>query len=162
MPPPSPGGYNAPGGYQSYGGPGGVPGNLAEWWPRVLAYLIDMVPIIVLVLIATVLHVAIVVILVYLVVIAYSIWLPIQVGQVGSSPGMRVIGLKCISESTGQPIGGGMGFVRSIAHVVDGIICDIGFLFPLWDSKKQTLADKIIGTVVVSVPKQGWSLTPAA
>jgi uncharacterized RDD family membrane protein YckC len=36
---------------------------------------------------------------------------------------------------------------------VDAIICYIGFLFPLWDSKKQTIADKIVKSVVVVVPK---------
>ena len=27
--------------------------------------------------------------------------------------------------------------------------CYFGWLFPLWDAKRQTFADKIIGTVVV-------------
>ena len=49
----------------------------------------------------------------------------------------------------GQPIGFGMAFVRRICHFVDGIICYIGFLWPLWDEKKQTIADKIVSTVVV-------------
>ena len=31
--------------------------------------------------------------------------------------------------------------------VVDAIICYIGYLFPLWDPKRQTLADKIMTTV---------------
>jgi uncharacterized RDD family membrane protein YckC len=42
-----------------------------------------------------------------------------------------------------------MGVVRTIAHIVDSIICYIGWLFPLWDPKRQTLADKIVKTVVV-------------
>jgi uncharacterized RDD family membrane protein YckC len=43
-----------------------------------------------------------------------------------------------------------MAFVRDIAHIVDSVICFVGYLFPLWDSKRQTLADKIVGTVVVA------------
>jgi len=82
------------------------------------------------------------------------------VGQTGQSPGMRVMGLKCIGTRTGQPIGGGLGFVRAIAHFVDSIICYVGWLFPLWDAQRQTLADKIMNTIVVVVPKQGLSLTP--
>ncbi len=35
------------------------------------------------------------------------------------------------------------------AHFVDFITCFIGYLFPLWDDKRQTLADKIMRTVVV-------------
>jgi hypothetical protein len=36
----------------------------------------------------------------------------------------------------------------------------VDMLFPLWDVKRQTLADKIMGTVVLKVPVQGFSLTP--
>ena len=65
--------------------------------------------------------------------------------------------LKLIKEETGQPIGPGMSIVRQIVHFVDSIVCYIGWLFPLWDSKKQTLADKIMGTVVITVPKQPFN-----
>ena len=70
-------------------------------------------------------------------------------GSTGQSWGKKVLNLRLISEETGQPIGFGMALVRDICHFVDGIICYIGFLFPLWDAKRQTLADKIIKTVVV-------------
>ncbi|MEO7058943.1 MAG: RDD family protein [Lapillicoccus sp.] len=75
-------------------------------------------------------------------------------GTTGQTIGRGVIGTKLVSEKTGQPIGAGMAFVRDLAHIVDGIICYIGYLFPLWDSKRQTLADKIMSTVVVTAPKQ--------
>jgi len=35
----------------------------------------------------------------------------------------------------------------SDAHIIDGLICNIGYLFPLWDAKRQTIADKIMSTV---------------
>ena len=54
-----------------------------------------------------------------------------------------------IDEQTGRPPGGGMTFVRYIAKIVDSIICYVGWLFPLWDSKRQTVSDKIMHTVVV-------------
>ena len=69
-------------------------------------------------------------------------------GAQGQSPGKALTGLVVVSEESGQFIGGGMGIVREIAHFVDTIICYIGWLFPLWDSKKQTIADKIVHTVV--------------
>jgi len=72
-------------------------------------------------------------------------------GQTGQSTGKKQIGLKLISEQTGQVIGGGAGIGRFFAHIVDAIICYIGFLFPLWDAKRQTLADKIMKTVVIVV-----------
>ncbi len=92
--------------------------------------------------------------------IVIAILFAVQVGQTGQSPGMRTIGLKCINQTTGQPVGPGLGVVRAIAHIVDSIICYIGWLFPLWDKSRQTLADKIMSTVVVRVPPQKFSLTP--
>ena len=157
--PPPAGGYPPAAGYPSYTPPVGYSGTLAEWPQRALALLINFVPAIVIDIIAFALP-GVLRVLLFLVVAVYGIWLAIQFGQVGSTPGMRVVGLRGISEKTGQPIGGGMGFVRSIAHIVDSLICYIGWLFPLWDSKKQTIGDKLVGTVVVTVPKQGWSLTP--
>ena len=62
-------------------------------------------------------------------------------------------GVKLVKEVTGQPIGMGMAFVRDLAHIVDSLICYVGWLFPLWDAKRQTLADKMLGTVVVTVAK---------
>ena len=54
---------------------------------------------------------------------------------------------KVVSEQTGLPVGFGMSVVRQLAHFVDAIICYIGYLFPLWDAKRQTIADKIIKTI---------------
>lgn len=62
-----------------------------------------------------------------------------------------MVGLRLISEATGEPIGAGMAFVRDICHILDSLACYIGFLFPLWDAKRQTFADKIIHTVVIPV-----------
>ena len=56
-----------------------------------------------------------------------------------------------ISEKTGQPIGFWRSFLRQIAHYVDQVICYIGYLLPLWDDKRQTIADKIMSTVCVPV-----------
>jgi uncharacterized RDD family membrane protein YckC len=70
------------------------------------------------------------------------------------------MGLKCVSQTTGQTIGAGLGFVRYLATFLNGIICYVGWLFPLWDAQRQTLADKVMTTVVITVPKQSFSLTP--
>jgi uncharacterized RDD family membrane protein YckC len=84
--------------------------------------------------------------------LAYLVWnYGYRQGTTGSSVGKSVTKIKVVSEVTGQPIGFGMSVVRQIAHFVDAIICFIGFLFPLWDSKRQTLADKIMTTVVLPI-----------
>ena len=53
-----------------------------------------------------------------------------QVGEFGQTPGMRVAGLRCINNQTGELLGFGMGVVRGLACVVNSIICYIGWLFP--------------------------------
>jgi uncharacterized RDD family membrane protein YckC len=73
----------------------------------------------------------------------------IQGGGTGQTWGRKALGTRLVGEQTGQPIGAGMAFVRDLAHIVDSLICYIGWLFPLWDDKKQTIADKIVKTVVI-------------
>ena len=73
-------------------------------------------------------------------------------GRTGYSIGKGVLGTKLIAEQTGQPIGAGMAFVRYLCHILDSI-CYIGYLWPLWDSKRQTFADKIMKTVVINQPQ---------
>ena len=81
--------------------------------------------------------------------LAYGIWnYGYRQGTTGSTIGKSVMKFKVVSEKTWQPIGFGLSIVRQLAHIVDAIICYIGFLFPLWDAKRQTLADKIMTTVL--------------
>ncbi|HTV12793.1 MAG TPA: RDD family protein [Acidimicrobiales bacterium] len=148
----------------------GVPGTLADWPQRALGLLIDWVvgwgPLVVLWVFGAAINVDVIYVLFLLVGWIYSlavfVYFGMQVGQFGSTPGMRVIGLKCVSKSTGQAIGAGMGIARAFVHIVDSIICYVGWLFPLWDAQRQTLADKIMGTLVVKVPAEGFSITPKA
>lgn len=121
----------------------------ASWIQRVGAYLIDVAPILILEIIFV--RVTVLYVLIGLAGLGWTIynrWY--QGGTTGQSLGKKVLNLRLVSEQTGQPIGMGMAFVRDICHFIDAIICYIGFLFPLWDSKRQTLADKIVSTVVVA------------
>jgi uncharacterized RDD family membrane protein YckC len=72
-------------------------------------------------------------------------------GAYGQTPAKRIVGLKVLREQDGQLLGGGMGIVRSIVHILDAFSCLIGYLWPLWDSKRQTFADKIVSTVVIKL-----------
>jgi uncharacterized RDD family membrane protein YckC len=81
--------------------------------------------------------------------LGYTVWNRWIMGGQGQSIGKKVVGMRLLSEETGQPIGTLNAFLRDICHFVDGIICYVGYLFPLWDAKRQTLADKIMRTVVV-------------
>jgi uncharacterized RDD family membrane protein YckC len=80
--------------------------------------------------------------------LAYLVWnYGYRQGTTGSSIGKSVLKFKVVSENTGQPVGFGLSVLRQIAHFADAFIFDIGYLFPLWTAKRQTLADMIMSTV---------------
>ncbi|MDH6197735.1 putative RDD family membrane protein YckC [Mycobacterium frederiksbergense] len=84
--------------------------------------------------------------------IAYWVWnFGYRQGTTGQSIGKKAMKFKVISEKTGQPVGFGMSVVRQMAHQLDALFY-IGYLMPLWDSKRQTIADKIMTTVCVPAP----------
>jgi len=87
--------------------------------------------------------------------LAFNVYnLLIRQGRTGYTFGKTVVGIKLVKISTGQPIGAGLSFVRQLAHIVDSLACYLGWLWPLWDSRRQTLADKMMGTVVVVQPQE--------
>lgn len=86
----------------------------------------------------------------------YIIWnLGYRQGTTGSSVGKSIMKFKVVSEKTGQPIGFGMSLVRELVYLVAylgcGILWLIAVLFPLWDQKRQSLADKIFNTVCLPI-----------
>lgn len=124
----------------------------SDWIHRVGAYLVETLPpLIVFYIFVFAVRVAILDVIVYLALLGYTIYNRWILGGQGQSIGKKILGLMLLSEETGQPIGTLNAFLRDICHIVDGIICYVGFLFPLWDPKRQTLADKIMKTVVVPV-----------
>jgi uncharacterized RDD family membrane protein YckC len=79
----------------------------------------------------------------------YNRW--ILGGRTGQTWGRRTLNIRMVNEQTGQPIGAGMAFLRDLCHILDSLACYIGWLWPLWDAKRQTFADKNMKTVVVTV-----------
>lgn len=152
QPPP---GYGQP--PQGYGyAPPAASGQFGSWIERVGAYIVDMlvaIPGYLVALIGTAIgggFGALLVIVGYLGALAIFVWNRwIRMGTTGQSVGKQVLNLKLIRESDGQPMGTGMAFVRDIAHFLDGLPCYIGYLWPLWDNKRQTFADKVCSSVVV-------------
>jgi uncharacterized RDD family membrane protein YckC len=121
----------------------------ANWGQRVGAYLIDVLPIIVLDTIGREISFGVYAIFA-LIGLAYTVYNRWYLGgTTGQSLGKKALGLRLISEQSGQPIGPLMAFLRDICHILDTLACFVGWLFPLWDAKRQTFADKIVGTVVV-------------
>jgi uncharacterized RDD family membrane protein YckC len=86
--------------------------------------------------------------------IAYYVWnYCIKQGRTGYTIGKGVLGIKLVKQDTGQPMGAGLSFVRQIAHILDALPCYLGYLWPLWDAKRQTFADKVMNTVVIEQPQ---------
>jgi len=156
--PAQPGYQNQPQGYgQGQGGGYAVnPSMYTDWGTRVGAYLIDVAPIIagwiVFAILAAIVGNSIFALFLYFLLfvgsIGWSVYNRWILGGQGQSFGKQKLNIKLISEETGQPIGTGQAFLRDLCHVLDGFFC-IGYLFPLWDEKRQTFADKILRTVVV-------------
>jgi uncharacterized RDD family membrane protein YckC len=80
----------------------------------------------------------------------YNRW--VVAGRTGQSLGKRLTKIMLISEETGLPICGVNAFLRDLEHILDGFAY-VGYLWPLWDERRQTFADKIIRTVVVLAPQ---------
>lgn len=79
----------------------------------------------------------------------YNRW--ITAGRTGQSLGKRLTRIALVSEITSQPIGAFQAFLRDLVHILDGLAY-VGFLWPLWDDKRQTFADKLVRTMVVTAP----------
>jgi uncharacterized RDD family membrane protein YckC len=87
--------------------------------------------------------------LIYVALLAFGLWnLVFRQGRTGRSIGKSVLGIKLVKESTGDVPGAGLTFGRQICHIVDSFFL-LGYLWPLWDDKRQTFADKICSTVVL-------------
>ena len=77
----------------------------------------------------------------------YNRWL--LAGRTGQSVGRRVLRLWLVGRETNRPVGAFNAFVRDLAHMVDGVRW-VGYLWPIWDAERQTFADKLTHTVVVT------------
>lgn len=90
----------------------------------------------------------------YLIVLAFVIWNQIlRPGRTGQSLGKQIIGIRLLKE-TGEPLGAWLTCGRQLLHVLDSLPCFLGWLWPLWDRRRQTFADKLVSSIVVSTSQQ--------
>lgn len=76
----------------------------------------------------------------------YWFYLPYMEGTTGQTFGKQQQGIKTVSAETGQPVGFAMAFVR---YLLNGLVCNLGWLFPFFDAQKQTLGDKVSKGVTI-------------
>ncbi len=80
---------------------------------------------------------------------AFYVW---QLSRTGQTFGRRLVGVKVIDETTGEPPSLGKAIGRTLfAWIISGQIVYIGYLWMLWDDKQQTLHDKVTSTHVIDV-----------
>lgn len=83
--------------------------------------------------------------------IAYWIIVLFMVATRGQSPGKIAIGIKIV-KMDGRPIGFGTTLLREIlGKIVSAIILLLGYIWILFDGKRQGWHDKIASTYVVKV-----------
>lgn len=125
----------------------GASSPLAQWGTRAAGFLIDWAPLLILQIIF--IWSGALSWLVRVVGIAYVVYLGYMEGVTGQTPGKAIMGIRLVNEQ-GDVIGSGPGIGRKFAHVVDSAVCLLGWLLPLVDAKRQTIADKLLQTYVVT------------
>lgn len=131
-----------------------APSNLASWGTRAIGYLIDIAP--ALILSALLYRSASVV--GTIISLGYTAYMGYMDGMTGQTPGKMIMGTRVVDQQ-GNVIGSGAGIGRKFLHIIDSIICGLGYLLPLVDAKRQTIADKIMTTYVVTgIEKKPFSV----
>ena len=72
-------------------------------------------------------------------------------GRTGQTPGDSALSIRVVDErnGTGQPIGYNRALGRWAMSYISGFAILLGFLWMLWDPKKQTWHDKAVGSLPV-------------
>ena len=66
-----------------------------------------------------------------------------------ATPGKMVMGYKVVDDETGGQISYPQALGRYFGRLLSTLIILIGYFMMLWSDKKQTLHDKLAGTVVI-------------
>jgi uncharacterized RDD family membrane protein YckC len=67
----------------------------------------------------------------------------------GTSPGKRALHLRIVDADTGQPMTRRQAGLRTLGYLLTFATCGAGFLWVLFNPKKQALHDRIANTVVI-------------
>ena len=71
-------------------------------------------------------------------------------GPSGQTIGKKAVSIRVVDANSGGPIGGGRAVGRyAFKAFISGNICFLGYLWMLWDGRKQTWHDKVVTSVVV-------------
>jgi len=68
-------------------------------------------------------------------------------GTTGQTPGDAVLGIRVLDIDDGTVIGYQRAFIRALVSIVSGFVILLGYLWMLWDPRKQTWHDKAVGSL---------------
>jgi uncharacterized RDD family membrane protein YckC len=75
----------------------------------------------------------------------YFVWM---VGKFGATIGKMAMKIKIVKEN-GEKVNYSDAFIRELASYLSFIVFFLGYLWVIWDSKKQSWHDKIAKTIVI-------------
>ncbi|PIY80374.1 MAG: hypothetical protein COY80_03215 [Candidatus Pacebacteria bacterium CG_4_10_14_0_8_um_filter_42_14] len=78
----------------------------------------------------------------------------------GATPGKKLMAIKLVRDD-GSKVTYPVVFIRYLATFVSAITLGIGYFWMVWDKKKQTIHDKLAGTIVIKTgakPKTGLGI----
>jgi uncharacterized RDD family membrane protein YckC len=70
-------------------------------------------------------------------------------GRTGQTPGNAALGIRVVDIDTGEVIGYARAFGRALMAIVSAVVLLLGYLWMLWDSRKQTWHDKVVGSLPI-------------
>jgi uncharacterized RDD family membrane protein YckC len=82
--------------------------------------------------------------------VTYYAWLD---GTRGQTVGKMALGIRVVDADTSEVIGAGRGVGRYFAKILSGLALGLGFLWMLWDDRKQCWQDKMVRSVVIKTQR---------
>jgi uncharacterized RDD family membrane protein YckC len=70
-------------------------------------------------------------------------------GTTGQTPGDAALSIRVVDIETGETIGFGRAFGRAVVSIVSGLVILVGYLWMLWDPRRQTWHDKAVGSLPI-------------
>ena len=81
--------------------------------------------------------------------VLFILYFTLFVADGGQTPGKKLLGIRVVSRSGGD-VAPRAAFFRAVSYLLSAFFGTfLGFLWALWDRRRQTWHDKIAGTVVV-------------
>ena len=127
----------------------------ASYGNRFIAYFIDSLivglPLSILALLAVTSESAGLLVLVYLLlfIASFGYFTYFWSTRNGQTIGQKMMNIRVV-HTNGQPISIGKALLRTLGYSINGAIFALGWLWPLWDEKKQGWHDKIADTIVIN------------